>query len=267
MPFLPLHACTRIYYELEGQGEPVALLNGILMNTKAWFFQKQALSHYQVLSHDFFGQGQSQRGDEGCSLAGHAHHLLLLLDELEIKTIHLVGVSYGGEVALQFALHYPERTASLLVAAAVSEISPLLSSIAKAWERAAQFGDGEAFLDILLPFIYSNTFLTHNREWLDKRRALFLSQVNDGFFQDFLCLLKSFQQLHLTPFLHQLVSKTLVVAGEEDILKPPFYSHLIAQNIEGSRLEIIPHCGHAIPIEAPEAFNSLLLDFLKECSC
>lgn len=253
-----------IYYELEGEGEVVVLLNGILMNTRSWSYQREALRGYRVLLHDFSGQGQSSKPKEGYSLENHGEDLLLLLDSCGIERAHLIGISYGGEVALQFVLDYPERVSSLLLAAVVSEIKPLLFSMVRVWELGALLEDGGMFYDLLVPFIYSNGFIENNRRWLQRQREMFISMVDPQFLGAFRGLLKSFLNLHLTPHLHRIEAKTLLLAGEEDILKPPLYSHILAEEIKGSRLEVLPHTGHAISLEVPEIFNQRMLSFLED---
>ncbi|MEC9489157.1 MAG: alpha/beta hydrolase, partial [Halanaerobium sp.] len=55
---------------------------------------------------------------------------------------------------------------------------------------------------------------------------------------------------------------TLVLAAEKDILKPEDYSKIIAGRIPGADLQVVPDAGHALPLEKPEVFNQILMDFL-----
>jgi pimeloyl-ACP methyl ester carboxylesterase len=57
---------------------------------------------------------------------------------------------------------------------------------------------------------------------------------------------------------------TLIIVGEEDILIPPKYSKILHEKILGSKLVIMEDCGHVPPIEKPQEFNEVVLDFLKE---
>lgn len=264
MSFLELADGNKIFYRVEGEGTPVILLNGIMMTSEAWAFQRQDLGKkHMVISHDFLGQGQSSQPGESYSFSLHCDHLLKLMEELKIGQAHFIGASYGGEVGLLFAAEYPEKVKSLTVAASVSEIHPLLEAMGRSWMAAAELEKGENFLRIVAPLIYSEEFFAERKEWFEGRIKAFASSVHPRWFRAFNGLMRAFMQLDLTHKLGDIEAPTLVVAGEEDILKPPKYSRIIADNIQDSRLEILP-TGHAIPLENPAVFNKMVLDFMAE---
>ncbi len=264
MPFLELADGNKLFYRVEGEGTPVILLNGIMMTSEAWAFQRQDLAKkHMVIGHDFLGQGQSSQPSEGYSFSLHCEHLLKLMEELEIEEAHLIGASYGGEVGLLFAAAYPEKVKSLTGAAAVSEIHPLLEAMGRSWMAAAEMEKGEHFLRIVAPLIYSEKFFAERKEWFEGRIKAFASTVGPQWFRAFNGLMRAFMKLNLTHRLGDIKAPTLVVAGEEDILKPPKYSRIIAENVQDSRLEILP-TGHAIPLENPAVFNKMVADFMAE---
>jgi 3-oxoadipate enol-lactonase len=79
-------------------------------------------------------------------------------------------------------------------------------------------------------------------------------------------LMAAFVKLNLTEELPKISVPTLVLVGEEDILKGRKYSEIIANHIKGAELIIIPHAGHAICLEKPGAFNDAVLGFvLRHC--
>ena len=103
-----------IYYELHGSGdETLVLNNGVIASTATWAYQLPAFTpHFRVLLYDMRGQGQSQKwaeGDAEYTWGVHADDLAALLNALDIPKAHVGGISYGGELTLYFALHYPER--------------------------------------------------------------------------------------------------------------------------------------------------------------
>ena len=75
-------------------------------------------------------------------------------------------------------------------------------------------------------------------------------------------LLLSFLNLDITGDLAQITTPTLVIAGEEDQLKPREYAEIIAREIPGAEYALIPQAGHAVFWEQAEVFNSLILGFL-----
>jgi len=76
--------------------------------------------------------------------------------------------------------------------------------------------------------------------------------------------LLSFSRLDVTAELHKIAVPTLVIVGEEDILKPRQYAETIAREIPHAEFAVVPHAGHAVCWEQPGVFNSLMLGFLTK---
>ena len=152
----------RLHYEFHGEGEPLALLNGVMMTTRSWRLQSSVLQRgYRCLLHDFRGQLLSDKPEEPWTMEDHAADLLALLDHLEIERCHLVGTSYGGEVGLIFAAAHPERVASLAVISSVSEIGPDIDRAVAVWSEASK-RDPESLYRVALPYNFSPDFIASN---------------------------------------------------------------------------------------------------------
>jgi 3-oxoadipate enol-lactonase len=254
---------TRLHYEIRGAGgEVVALLNGIAMSVANWKPIAEALSpDHRVLCHDFRGQMLSDRPGGPYSLRGHADDLAALMEALDIADAHLVGTSYGGEVAMEFALAYPERTRSLVLVDSVSYADPLLRSAVEGW-KAAALADPIAFYRGIIPWNYSAEFIGKNLETLRSREAVIAALPRD-WFEAFAALCDAFLAIDLRGRLAAIPVPTLVIYGGKDILKGEAYSTSIASEIPGALLRRIPGSGHAVVIEDPEALLSELEFFLS----
>lgn len=106
----------QIYWEYFGQHrhEPVCLLNGLAMHTRAWHpFLDHLLPGFDVLLYDYPGQGQSTSRDEPCDIPTIADYLAMIANRLDLPRLHVVGVSYGGFVAVEFARLYQDRLLTL----------------------------------------------------------------------------------------------------------------------------------------------------------
>lgn len=264
MPTAAIHD-LQLYYELHGAGEPVALLNGIMMNTAGWSYQLPALTRdHQVLLHDMRGQGASDKPDAPYTFAQHVADFRALLDHLGIARIHVVGVSYGAEVGMAFALAHPERVASLVIGSATSEVTPLLRAWMESWRVAAQTRQGASFMKLFLPSIYGPDFVAAREAWLARRAEQFQEKATEEWFLGFERLLANFLTLDLTEQLPGIQAPTLVVTGEQDVLKPVAQSRLIAERIPHSEFMILGNCGHVAPWEQAEAFNTAVLGFLAK---
>lgn len=256
---------VNLYYELHGveTADVVVLSNGIFMSTASWGYQVAELKkHFRVLVYDCRGMWQSEHPTGPYSLEQHADDLAALLDALKIEKAHLVGISYGGEISMLFSVRHPEKVRSLVVSSAVSEIDTMLKTIGQAWAGAMLTRNGKTLFEVTLPSNFSEAWLKANQALLPK-----MAQKYDEI--DFTSvgeLMAAFSRLDFTAQLKKIQAPTLVVVGEEDMLKPRKYSEIIAREIPGAEFLVIPHAAHAVCLEKPSEFNSALLGFiLKHC--
>ncbi len=259
---------VNIYYELKGESkETVAFLNGVAMSTPWWEPQVKAVKdNYNVLLHDFRGQGQSTLEPNNFTFEQHADDFYELLEELEIDKVHIVGVSYGAEVAMVFALKYPEKISSLLLGTAVSEVRPLLKAKIEAWILASKTYNGKLFFKVMAPYVYSNSFYEKKGEWLEDRAEKFGEIVTKEWFDAFIALCENFLTLDITDKLSEIDIPTLVVSAEEDILKPPLYGQIIHNQIDNSVFKVIEGSGHGLFAEKPVEFNETIIQFIENNS-
>ena len=104
-------------YELTGEGTCLVLIPGFTDNLTIWYKQVPEFSkHYQVLTYDFRGHGQTETPDGEFSMELFADDLYALLKTLNIENACVLGYSMGGRIALEFALKYPEITSGLVMA-------------------------------------------------------------------------------------------------------------------------------------------------------
>jgi 3-oxoadipate enol-lactonase len=264
MPYLKVND-IQMYYELHGpeNADVIVLSNGIFMSTASWGFQTAAVKqHFRVLLYDCRGMWQSDHPTGPYSMEQHADDLAVLLTELGIQKAHIAGISYGGEISMVFAGKYPERVRSLIVSSAVSQIDPMLGVIGKSWAGALLSGDAGTLFDVTLPYNFSEDWLAANGKLLEASRKRFglmdLKSAGE--------LMSAFSKINFTAELKKISAPTLVLVGELDTLKPRKYSEIIAREIKGSELVIIPHGGHAVCLEQPAAFNSVVLGFVLKHS-
>jgi 3-oxoadipate enol-lactonase len=190
----------------------------------------------------------------------HAEDLACLMDSLEIQQAHLAGISYGGEVSLAFALKYPQRTRSLVVSSAVSHSEPVLRGIIDTWAAAARDRDARRLFDVSYILNFSGAYIEANRQVVEAAAARYADLDMCAVLE----LLDCFNRMDMTADLHHIQAPTLVMVGEEDILKPRYYSEIIAGKIHGAQLVVVPGAGHALCMERPAVFNTLVLGFLAQ---
>lgn len=260
MPIIQVNG-TELYYELHGpeDAEVLALSNGVLMSTASWALQTPALSKkYRLLLHDCRGMWRSAHPAGPYTMELHADDLAGLLSALGIEKAHIGGISYGAELSMAFALKYPERTRSLILASAVSHSAPVLEGLIDTWMDAARMKDAALLYHVSYPLNFSDRYIMANRAAIQAAAERYQLLDMDAVLELLLC----FKRLNITANLHQITTPTLVMVGEQDILKPRKYSEIIAREIPGAELVIVPDAGHALCLEQPGLFNALVLGFL-----
>lgn len=260
MPTLPVNG-TELYYELHGpeDAEVLVLSNGVLMSTASWGLQTPVLAkHYRLLLYDCRGMWKSAHPKGPYTMELHADDLAALLDALHIETAHIAGISYGAEVSMAFALKYPSRTRTLFLSSAVSGSDPVLRAFIETWAAAARSRDPQRLFEASYMLNFSDAYIAANRAVIEAAAERYKLLDMDAVLE----LLDCFARLDITADLHRITAPTLVLVGEDDLLKPRKYSQRIAGEIPGADLLVAPGAGHAICLEKPALFNALLLGFL-----
>ncbi|MDX9897752.1 MAG: alpha/beta hydrolase [Spirochaetia bacterium] len=250
-------------YQVIGSGpKTVALLNGIGMSMAHWKPVADELHRhgYRVLLHDFRGQLLSDRPEAPYSFEQHASDLAGLLHERGIDTAHIVGTSYGAEVALTFARDYPSSCLSVVSIDGVTEYDAVLGAAVDLW-KAAALADARVFYKALIPWNYSAAYIKIHEHDLASREDLVATLPRD-YFEGFARLCDAFMDIDLTKDLGSIRCPCLAMVASEDIIKPPRYSRILADGVPGALYVEIPGSGHAVVIEKPDEVSSVLIEFL-----
>lgn len=259
MPMLQLDG-RQLYYEVTGHGEqPLLLFNGLTMSTAAWTLMAPLLEpRFKLIRLDFQGQGQSERRvQDSYPLTQQADDAAALLDHLGIKQCYLAGLSYGGMVALHFARRHPARLSRLLLASTLAWSDAANVYIAQSWSAAQQAGGPGLRFDISLPWLFSSRFLQAGRAMLPdlKRIAATVS------WQDIERIIGGVLVHDARSWLGELRVPCHVIVGDEDRLTPLYQAQLLQAGIPGATLAILPGAGHAIHLEAAQAFCQQIFQF------
>ncbi len=256
---------VEIFYELDGTGEEtVVLLNGIMMSTASWsdsvnFYTRNG---YRLLRVDFRDQGQSEKSNEPYEIDQHVEDLRELFIHLGLSPVHMVGTSYGGQVALLFALKYGHMLKTLILANTSARLTNHLKAIGEAWDEAAKLNSGLKFFRLAMPFIYSSPFYESNYEWLKDREKNLGEALTAEWFAAYLRLSSSHGSFDILERLSTIKVPTLLISAEKDIVTPLEEMIKIHRAIKGSVHITIPEAGHASFYEKKEAFHTAVLGFL-----
>ncbi|NCA96574.1 MAG: alpha/beta hydrolase [Bacteroidia bacterium] len=253
----------QIFYEDDGQGLPILFLNGIMMSTASWKSFVPALSKdNRFIRLDFLDMGQSARMEEQYTQDIQVEVVKALLTHLGLDSINIMGISYGGEVAIKYALKYGKDVRRLMLFNTTSRTNEWLRDIGRGWNKVGETLDGEAYYDVTIPVIYSSNFYVANHEWMEKRRKLLVPYFSSAEFQSRMRrLVISAESLDESKNIDKIDVPTLIVSSEFDQLTPSSEQVYLAEHIKNSTHIIVPKAGHAFMYEKPHIFVSLVLGF------
>jgi len=226
---------TKIYYETYGTGEPLLLLHGNGGSINAFKAQIEAFAQqYKVIVVDTRAQGKStDKTSTKLSYDLFAEDMKTLLDTLHLKQVNVLGWSDGGNTGLILASKYPDYVKKLITMGA--NLNPEETAV-------------------------SAKILKQTRNDLEKLKAKNYQTARS----QILLLSMLLSEPNLLPVdLQKITAKTLVLAGEKDIILEN-HSRLIAQSIPQAELNILKGQSHSVPQENPKLFNQVVLDFLAK---
>ena len=249
---------TRLYYEVAGEGEPLALIHGFSLDTRMWDDQFEAFARsYKVIRYDIRGYGKSAVPSEDGYY--HTDDLHALLGHLGIERLHILGLSLGGAIALEFTLAYPEMARSLIVADTVlwgydwsAEYSQLTGAIWSAgsveearalWLKYPLFG----------PALENSSVAPRLTQIVTDYSGWHWSNADPGLLPNPVAASR----------LAKISTPTLIIIGERDL--PDFHGIALTlqKQIAGARTVVLPAVGHMSNMEDPEGFNEAVLSFLS----
>jgi 3-oxoadipate enol-lactonase len=252
---------AEIFYEIQGDGPPVALLHPFPASHELWQPAAQALtSRYRVILPDLRAHGASEPGEGPATMEKHASDLARVLDDAEVGRAAVAGVSIGGYVLFEFWRRYRGRVASLAFIDTKAQPdndqarANRLQSAAEVLEKGV-----EPFLDGLIPKLLGETTRRSRPDLVDSARKLMLKMSP----QDINLVQRGMaERPDSVPTLKTINVPALVVVGDEDTLSTTADAELMRQNIPDAQMKVIPRAGHYAVWEQPEDAGKVLRQFL-----
>jgi pimeloyl-ACP methyl ester carboxylesterase len=262
------HRDLTIHYEVDGPaGGPVyVMVNGLTQYVALWQTYRQLLvpQGFRVITFDLLGQGDSDKPALFIGQADQVEMVRVLIESLAPgpAKIFLAGISFGGVIALRYAIEHGDRLTGLCVMSTFAELSPQLLLLGTALRNGLVLGGVGYLQDLLLPMNVSDAWLAARLDKMDAvKRPGWL--VNDLYaLQNLMESFLDFQPL--TPDLPRISVPTMILNGEFDFLTPRHLHEPIRTGIPDSALVLIPRGYHAFTLEMPELTAWLLTDFAAQ---
>ncbi|MFX1491580.1 MAG: alpha/beta fold hydrolase [Promethearchaeota archaeon] len=254
MPEVQVSDDVTLYYEEKGEGFPLLLIHGLLSDLTSWRYQIDPFArHYRVITVDLKGFGKSTKPSKEYPVHSHADDLNTLLHHLKISQTHVCGLSMGGMVAEVLAIKYPKLIKGLILADSAAMIADQYVG-----ERLTLTADHDmnwianwGVKKILR--LASDEAKNHVREMIQRVDKT-----------DYRLAIISTAGFNIANELKKIQSPTLIIQGEKDETVPMWHAEQLKNWIPGNKFIIMKGASHMTPIDKPDEFNQLVLDFLAE---
>jgi 3-oxoadipate enol-lactonase len=240
------------FYERRGAGPPLVLIHALGVDHRMWEAQSRQLDDVcTVYSYDVRGHGLTDVPAGPYTLLDFAEDLAGLLDALGVAEAHLVGLSMGGIIAQQFAISWPDRVRSLVLADTASEYN---QEARRQLAERARIVDERGMAPVVESIIgrwFTEEFQRTNPDSVNQIRISLIATMPMGYASS--C--RAVGSVDLTEGLVSIRVPTLVLVGSEDRSTPPETALRIHEYIPGSSYEVIPGAAHLSNVSNPREFN------------
>lgn len=247
-------------YKMEGPADaPVLMLsNSLLTDYGMWDAQVPAFTRkYRLLRYDSRGHGGTQATSGPYSMDMLVDDVVGLLDALDVRKVHFLGLSKGGMVAQLLAAKHGDRLLSVALCDTACQMPP-----ASVWEdriKLAQAKGTSAFVKPMTERWLTEGFRAQHPEILAKLGAMISRTSVDGVVGS----AHAIKDMDHLPILSSITVPALVVVGEQDMGTPVAAAEVLHREIRQSKMVVIKNAAHLPNIEQTETFNTAVLEFLN----
>jgi pimeloyl-ACP methyl ester carboxylesterase len=250
-----------IAFEQKGEGPPLVLLHGILQDSRAWRWQIDQLSNeFTVMAWDAPGCGRSSDPPETFRLPEFTDCLAALLDAAGAGPAHVLGLSWGGGLALDLYRRHPGVVMSLVLTGAYAGWAGSLPAevVEQRLEQAlheAELAPGQ-FVPGWIPGLLTGSAPAALRDEI-------VAMMSDFHPAGYRTMARAFAEADLRDMLPTVRVPALLLYGEVDKRSPMSVAEDLHEQIPGSTLVVLPGAGHLGNAEVPAAFNREVSEFLR----
>ena len=253
----------KLYCEVTGDGAPVVLIPGFAAGRWIWFKQTADLSRiFRVVSFDPRGVSASDKPGGSQTITLLADDVAQLLEALGIARAHVVGASFGGFVAQEFALKYPEMTRKLVLCCTSfggpNHVMPAPETLQALASTKGLNSEERMRANLLLAF--TPEYVQTQSAEVDQ--IVHLRATNEVPEHIYMSQLQAAMNFNTESRLSEINSPTLLLSGDADVIVPVQNSRNLAEKIPGASLRIVKGGSHTFFIEQADEFNRIVAEFL-----
>jgi 3-oxoadipate enol-lactonase len=252
----------KTHHRVDGRGGAwVTFVTGIANDLTMWDGQLAALERdFRILRYDLRGHGGSETTPGDYTIDILVQDLRTLLDDVQVRKTHLVGLGLGGAIVQAFAIAYPDRVERLMPCCCRARMVPDFAAMWHKLRETVQKSGLETIVEPTVQRWFSEDFKQAHPEVLEKIRKMIRGTTQEGY----LGVTAAFLGLELEDRLSHIRAPTLYVSGANDPLGgPPELMKGLSAKVKGARHVSVPNAAHIANIQNPEGFNQVLGEFLR----
>ena len=227
---------------------PIVFIHGVGLNHKIWEPQINVFEN-TFLAYDILGHGKTPLDKENLSFDDFSNQLINLIDELNIRRIHLVGFSIGSLIARNFASKYSDRLESLILLCSIFRRTEKQQQIVK--DRFELAKKSKSLSKQALKRWFTDEYLEKNPNTYNKISSI----LEQNSMENFLKIYELFVNHKDNEQFEKIKTKTLIMTGEGDIGSTPEMSINLSKVINNSNVKIISKGKHLCSIECADDVN------------
>ena len=237
------------FYILDKKNDvPIVFIHGVGLNHKIWEPQINVFEN-TFLAYDILGHGKTPLNKENLSFDDFSNQLINLIDELNIKRIHLVGFSIGSLIARNFASKYSDRLETLILLCSIFKRTEKQQQIVK--DRFELARKSKSLAKQALKRWFTDEYLEKNPNTFNKISSI----LEQNSMENFLKIYELFVNHKDDEQFEKIKTKTLIMTGEGDIGSTPEMSINLSKVINNSNVKIISKGKHLCSIECADDVN------------
>ena len=251
---------TDYYYKKENNSVPIVFVHGIGLNKEIWYPQIEFFKSYNVITYDLIGHGKTPLNKNELNFQDFVKQLLNLINELEIKKIHLVGFSLGALISRHFASEYGDRLSSLNLHGSIYKRSIEQKRVVENRLELLKT-DRPASKDRAIRRWFTAEYIKNKPEMYKK----IYSMLDDNNPENFLKAYKLFVFYQDDDdMLKKIYTSTLVTTGQNDVGSTKEMAINLSENIKNAKYAEIRNGKHLCSIEFSDEYNKILENFIDK---
>jgi len=251
---------TKIYWDEQGQGEPVLMIMGLGWASNMWHRTRRVLSaSYRTVALDNRGAGRSDTPPGPYAIATMAGDAVAVLDAAGVDSAHVVGVSMGGMISQEFALQYPKRVRSLVLGCTAPGGPHAVQAKPEVIQMLFRYGGTpRERAEAVVPYIYDQSTPP---ERIDQDLQILSEWYPSP--EGYMAQLQGILAWEAYSRLPQITAPTFVIHGANDRLVPARNADVIAGRIPGAELIKLLNAGHIFMTDQPGPAHQAILKFIS----